>query len=198
MVKSRGHAPVTESGVLDVARAVPAVEPPPLVPAPAGVDPAGRPIEYVVDTPTAPAAAGIDVPPPGGGQLLADLAEDPGILIHASGFTGIGQRRVLSMWNSADPAGLLASALRELHTRGYFTGGGDERAEESLALAGALLISVAAFEAARLSQPALSLEGVDMILGALLDREPVPEAAALSAFRDLGEAQARRAGDGGG
>lgn len=110
-----------------------------------------------------------DGPPPAG---RVPRAVHPGLLVHVNAYKS-DQTQVLSLWNSADPDGLLAWALEELADRGYLRGRTDE---QLVSLAAALLVSVAAFEAAQAKHPGLDLYGVDVLLGALLDREPIPDA----------------------
>lgn len=154
--------------VLTVARSGPAVDPPtvdvPPVPE--------QPVEYVVDAAGPPPGLPVDAPP----------AEFPGILVHAQAYTS-SQQQVLSMWNSAEAGGALAYALHELSAKGYFDGGDDDRSARALALGGAVLLAVGALEAAVLSHPGLGLDGVDMLIGALLDREPIPPAELLDQAR---------------
>lgn len=152
-----------------------------------GVEPATPP---VVDSPTeevpmveTAGGDGPEVPPAPPGRV--SRAVDPGLLVHVQAYKG-NQERALSLWNTAQEGGLLASALDELADRGYLRGGSG-RGEAAVALAGALLVSVAAFDAAQIQHPGLVLDGMGELLQALLGREPVPPVELLEQTRLVGE-----------
>lgn len=120
---------------------------------------------------------------PAGDAAAADAVEGdapPAVLIYVQGFTADRQRQVLSLWNSCDAGGLLAHALASLRESGWFDGGdqdldGSKVVRQRHALAAALMVSVAAFESAALTQQ-VSLDGVETLLGLLLNRRPAPAA----------------------
>lgn len=160
---------VDESGGLTVARAEPAT-------VPAVVDVATTELPLVqVDNPDdlVPALLAGDVP-----AARTPRAARTGLLVHAQAYKG-DQTRVLSMWNSADPAGVLAYALDELGDRGYLDAGESREAKAAVTLAGALLVAVAALEAAQVEEPGLGLARMGVLLRELLDRGTVPAAATL-------------------
>ncbi len=133
----------------------------------------------------APAAAGRC---PAGGDAAGDAtvvdevrAEAPeSILIHAQGHRPDTQERVLSLWNAGGPGSHLNYAVAEMRRAGWFSSGGvpegtDPMVGRRLALASALLVSVAAFEAAAVSD-GVPLEEVDQLLQGLLARTGLPDA----------------------
>lgn len=159
-----------DTEALTVVRAAPVLSP--------AQAPASEPtveVEYVVELPHLPAA-------------VEPVGEEPpkraGILIQTQAYSD-DQAKVLSLWNSCAPGGLLDSTLRELSAGGYFDGGGPA-AERATALGAALLAAVAAFDSARMSF-GIDLEDVPTMLGALLNREPIPPAAALEHIREQRE-----------
>ena len=125
-----------------------------------------------------PAAAA----PAGDAAVLSPVETGPqkSILIYVQAFTPDEQHRVLSMWNTGDPEGLLGFAVAELRRGGWFSSGGvpegsDPTICRRLALASALLVAVAAFEAAAISD-GVPLEEVDQLLQGLLARREIPVA----------------------
>lgn len=138
-----------------------------------------------------PAVAGGDEPAavevPAGDTAVLDEAvggsESPpekSILIFVEAFTPGQQQRVLSLWNAGDPDGLLGFAVGELRRGGWFDSGGVPEGSDPvvcrrLALASALMVAVAAFEAASLSDQ-VPLDEVDQMLRLLLDRQDIPAA----------------------
>lgn len=120
--------------------------------------------------------------PAGDAQAQAPVPDGPpqSILIYVQAFTPDGQQRVLSMWNTGDPDGLLGFTIAELRRGGWFNSGGvpegsDPTVCRRLALASALLVAVAGFEAAAVSD-GVPLEEVDQLLGGLLARREIPVA----------------------
>lgn len=161
------EAGFTQDGAaLAVARSGPAVEP---------VTP------QLVDAPTAE----IRVVEPAAVAGRVPRAVDPGMLVHVQVYNH-AQQKVFSLWNSAEPGGLLASALDELGDAGWLRGG-SEHAEASVALAGALLVAVASLEAVQMHHPTVSIDGVEGLLRALLRGEPVPAEQSFKHMRGAGE-----------
>lgn len=126
-----------------------------------------------VETPAAPA---------GDAPVAAAVEAEPekSILIYVQAFTPDEQHRVLSLWNTGYPGGLLGYAVAELRRGGWFNGGGvpegsDPTICRRLALASALMVAVAGFEAAAMSD-GVPLEEVDQLLQGLLARREIPVA----------------------
>lgn len=123
-----------------------------------------------------PAAGGADESPAAVGP--PDAGQPSTILIYVQGFTPDNQRKVLSVWNTGDEGGLLAGALSTLRDGGWLDGGdqpldGCRVTRQRHALAAALLVSVATFESAAMTER-VSLEGVETLMKLLLNGQPAP------------------------
>lgn len=166
-----------DTATLTVVRAAPVLEPKPEPPVE---------VEYIVELPRlADAAArrhdGLRWVP--AAPVDEEAPKRSGILIQTQAYND-NQVKVLSLWNSCAPGGLLDSTLQELSTGGYFDSRDDgPEAEQATALGAALLAAVAAFDSARMSF-GIDLEDVPMLFSALLNREPIPPAIALEHIRE--------------